>query len=78
MQGAAPLVIDVDSADILATLIALKSEAERVLGVSVPLKFTFSGGGEAHLLAKEIGQAGIGVVLTQPRPFPKMWDAHKM
>ncbi|KAI0710591.1 carbohydrate esterase family 9 protein [Earliella scabrosa] len=77
-KGAAPLVIDVDSADIMATLIALKSEAERVLGVSVPLNLTFSGGGEAHLLAKEIGQAGIGVILTQPRPFPKMWDAHKI
>ena len=62
----------------MATLIALKSEAERVLALSAPLKFTFSGAREAHLLAKEIGEAAIGVILTQPRPFPQTWDAHRM
>ncbi|KAI0692924.1 composite domain of metallo-dependent hydrolase [Cerioporus squamosus] len=77
-KGVAPLVIDVDSADIMATLISLKSEVEHHLGLDTPLRFTFTSGGEAHLLAKELGQAGIGVVLTHPRPFPKTWEMRRI
>ena len=62
----------------MATLISLKSEVEHDLALSAPLKITFTGAREAHLLAKEIGQAGIGVILTEPRPFPKEWEARRM
>lgn len=62
----------------MATLISLKSEVERSLSLPAPLRFTFTGASEAHLLAQELGQAGVGVVLTQPRPFPKAWETRRM
>lgn len=67
-----PLVINVDSADIMATLILLKSEVETSIGET--LKFTFVGGSESHLLASEISGAGIGVILIPSRPFPVTWE----
>ncbi|KAF8967351.1 hypothetical protein BDZ97DRAFT_1938242 [Flammula alnicola] len=36
------------------------------------LKLTFSGGTEAHLLAKEIATAGVSVILTSSRPYPAL------
>ncbi|KAH6910360.1 hypothetical protein BKA70DRAFT_1272879 [Coprinopsis sp. MPI-PUGE-AT-0042] len=60
-------VIDVQSADIMATLIELKAEVDsRLEGKKA--KFTFVGANEAHLLAKEIGQAGVGVILSPALP----------
>ncbi|RPD56488.1 composite domain of metallo-dependent hydrolase [Lentinus tigrinus ALCF2SS1-7] len=77
-KGEAPLVIDVESADIMSTLISLKSEVERTLSLTAPLRFTFTGAGEAYLVAKELGNAKIGVILTQPRPFPKAWETRRI
>jgi hypothetical protein len=48
-----PLVIEVGNADIMATLLNLKAEAEERLGTTMHM--VFSGATEAHLLAKEIG-----------------------
>lgn len=48
-----PLVIEVGSADIMATLLNLKAEAEERWGTT--MRMVFSGATEAHLLAKEIG-----------------------
>jgi hypothetical protein len=41
------------------------------------LKFTFSGATEAHLLARELRHAGVGV-LVHPRPFPYTWESRRM
>jgi hypothetical protein len=60
----------------MASLIQLKKEAEE--NSRRPIRLTFSGASEAHLLAKEIGQAGIGVILTSPRPFPATWESSRM
>ena len=49
-----PLVIEVDSADIMATLLVLKAEAEDRWGTT--MRMVFSGATEAHILAKEIGK----------------------
>ena len=46
------LVIEVTSADIMATLLALKGEVEERLG-SV-MRVVFAGATEAHLIAAEI------------------------
>ena len=43
----------VDSADIMATLLKLKVEAENAKNSTV--KLVFSGASEAHLLAEDIG-----------------------
>jgi hypothetical protein len=75
MQGDIPLVIDVVESDIIATLVELKREIEAESG---PLKVTLSGATEAHLVAKQLGEAGIGVIVTEPRPFPHSWEEKDM
>ena len=51
-----PLVIDVDSADIMASLLILKVDVEDRIGSR--MRMVFSGGAEAHLLAREISKFG--------------------
>lgn len=68
--------MEVQSADIMASIIQLKKDVEVYSGNTIQL--TFSGASEAHILAKEIGQAGIGVILTSPRPFPGTWESRRM
>jgi hypothetical protein len=48
-----PLVIQTHDADVMATLLKLKAEAEDRLGTR--MRMVFSGATEAHLLAQEIG-----------------------
>jgi len=60
----------------MATLINLKAEFEAETGRK--LRLTFSGASEAHILAKEIAEADISVVLTSPRPFPMLWEQKRM
>ncbi len=69
-------MIAVDSADIMATLIVLKREIESTTVTRT--QFTFVAAPEAHLLAKEIGEAGIGVVLRPVRPFPLSWKSRRI
>jgi len=57
--------------DIMASLLHLKAEYDRKSSRS--LRLTFAGAAEAHLLAQEIGEAGVSVVLTPSRPFPDTW-----
>ena len=71
-----PLVVKVNSADIMATLLNLKREFEDINGNN--LRLTFSGAAEAHLLAEEIATAGISVILTSPRPYPYTWEQRRM
>ncbi|KII92273.1 hypothetical protein PLICRDRAFT_172382 [Plicaturopsis crispa FD-325 SS-3] len=75
-DGILPIVLRVDSADIIATLIQLKQEVEAAKGHAI--KFTLVGGAEAHLLAKEIASANIGVILTPPRSFPYTWEQKRI
>ncbi|KAI1784449.1 composite domain of metallo-dependent hydrolase [Ganoderma leucocontextum] len=81
-QGEATLVVEAESADVIATVIELKLEVEGASrsagGGEKALKVTIAGGREAHLLARELGAAGVGVLLTQPRPFPKEWEARRI
>lgn len=71
-----PLVIDVHSADIIASVVALKKEVERETGQK--LRVTITGATEAHLLAHELAFANIGVILNPPRPFPYVWGSRRM
>lgn len=68
--------MDVHSADIMGSLIKLKEEIEEYSGSEIRL--VFSGASEAHLLAKEIGRAGVGVILNPSRPFPGEWRSRRM
>ncbi|TCD67498.1 hypothetical protein EIP91_012303 [Steccherinum ochraceum] len=75
-MGSVPLVIQVNSADVMATLIKLKADVEEQRGSH--MRWVFAGASEAHLLAHEIAQAKIGVILTSPRPFPGPWDSRRI
>jgi len=74
-------VVDVESADIMATLLRLKAEIEHKVfsetNLHKELKFTFAGATEAHLLARELRHARVGV-LVHPRPFPYTWESRRM
>ena len=70
------LVVHTDSADIIATLILLKREVEEAYGSSV--KMTITGALEAHLLAKEIAEAGVGIIQVTSQPFPALWEMRRM
>jgi hypothetical protein len=70
------LVIHVESADIMATLIHLKSDVESKSNVAT--KWTFTGASEAHLLARELAKADVGVVLIPARPFPSTWEQRRI
>lgn len=76
IKGEATLVVDVENADIMATLLQLKDEYEAHSGVE--LRLTFSGATEAHLLAQEIAGAGVSVIVTQSKPFPETWEQRRM
>ena len=54
--------MNVDSADVMATLLKLKAEVEDAKGSTI--KLVFSGATEAHLLAAEIGNPSPDIVLA--------------
>jgi hypothetical protein len=72
------LVVEVHSADIIATLITLKKEVEDT--TKMEMRLTIAGGAEAHLLAKELAAANVGVILTPSRlgPFPYVWEGRRL
>lgn len=64
------------SADVIATLIELKRQVER--HTKTRIRLTIAGGGEAHILAKELGKANVGVILNPVRPFPASWESRRI
>jgi len=60
----------------MATLLSLKQEVENSTGMK--LQMVFSGAAEAHLIAKEIGDAGVGVIVAPSRPFPAIWSKRRI
>ncbi|KAL4067994.1 hypothetical protein J3A83DRAFT_3786026 [Scleroderma citrinum] len=75
-EGRSTLVVDVNNADIMATLLRLKAEYES--RTSKPLRLTFAGAQESHLLANEIASAGVSVIVTRPKPYPETWDKRRI
>ncbi|CAE6499562.1 unnamed protein product [Rhizoctonia solani] len=72
IKGEMPLVVLVENADIMATLLDLKVELEDLSNSKLHL--VFSGATESHLIADEIAKAGVGVILAPLRPMPQFWD----
>lgn len=68
--------MEAHNADIIATLILLKQEVEATLRREIRL--TINGASEAHLLAKHLGEANIGVILSPPRSSPLVWEQRRM
>ncbi|KAG2742359.1 hypothetical protein P692DRAFT_20879650 [Suillus brevipes Sb2] len=75
-MGETTLVVNVESADIMATLLRLKDEYRAHSGRE--LRMTFSGATEAHLLAHEIAKAGVSVIVTQSKPYPSTWEQRRI
>ncbi|KAF8332695.1 composite domain of metallo-dependent hydrolase [Cantharellus anzutake] len=71
-DGKIPLVVDVSKADHIATLLELKTEIDEFTGNK--LRLVLAGAHEAHLLAKEISDASVSVILIPARQFPDTWD----
>ncbi|KAJ6577402.1 carbohydrate esterase family 9 protein [Mycena capillaripes] len=76
LQGEIPLVIEAHGADIIASLILLKKEVENTKGRTIQM--TITGGAEAHLLAQELGETGVGVILNPVRSFPYKWEDRRI
>ncbi|KAG9316550.1 carbohydrate esterase family 9 protein [Chiua virens] len=70
-KGEIPVVVKTHGADMIASLVKLKKEVEA--SRNVQLKLTLAGAAEAHLLAKELAEANIGVIVTPSRPFPQTY-----
>ncbi|KAH9898533.1 carbohydrate esterase family 9 protein [Cubamyces lactineus] len=75
-EGDTPLVVAVESADAIASLISLKGEVEHKLGRAIQM--TLIGATEAHLLAEELGHANVGVIVSPTRPFPDHWEKRRI
>ncbi|EAU91444.1 amidohydrolase [Coprinopsis cinerea okayama7 len=75
-DGRLPLVVEAHSADVIATLLILKQQVE--LDARKSIQMTITGASEAHLLAKELANAGVGVVLSPSRPFPATWEDRRI
>ena len=60
-------MVNVGSADIIATLISLKKEVEAKTGNTI--KMTIAGATEAHLVADELADANVGVIVTPTRSY---------
>ncbi|KAG1827623.1 uncharacterized protein BJ212DRAFT_1494927 [Suillus subaureus] len=69
-------IVDVESADIMATLLRLKDEYEAHSGRE--LRMTFAGATEAHIIAHEIARAGVSVIVTQSKPYPSTWEQRRI
>ncbi|KAG8864537.1 hypothetical protein FRB96_005040 [Tulasnella sp. 330] len=61
-QGTLPLIVHVNNADVIARLLKLKSDVEKMTGT--PIRMAFFGGLESYLLAAEIAAAHVGVIVA--------------
>lgn len=75
-KGRLTLVVEAHSADVIATLLILKQEIEA--DTRARMRMTITGASEAHILAKEIAEAQVGVILVPSRSFPYKWEDRRM
>ncbi|KAH8116655.1 composite domain of metallo-dependent hydrolase [Phellopilus nigrolimitatus] len=76
MEGESTLVVEAQSMDVISTILLLKKEVE--LATGVPVKLTIAGAAEAHLIAKNLADANVGVVVSPLRPFPATWESRRI
>ncbi|RSL41546.1 hypothetical protein CEP54_015786 [Fusarium duplospermum] len=84
VNGERVLALTINGADGIATALKIKSEVEDVLletgvaGSAQRLKLAIIGGAEAHLVAKELAEAGVGVILSQLQSLGDTWDSRRV
>jgi hypothetical protein len=70
-KGDIPLVVAVNRADLMASLLNLKQE------VAPGMRMVFEGAAEAWLIPREIQEANVGVIVSPPRSLPSTWDERR-
>ncbi|KAJ4478297.1 hypothetical protein J3R30DRAFT_3890154, partial [Lentinula aciculospora] len=75
-EGVIPLVVEVHNADIMASLIMLRAEVDSKIGGQ--MRMVFVGATEAWLLAEQLSQARVGVILTSLQPVASTWDQKRI
>ncbi|KAF1356323.1 amidohydrolase [Delphinella strobiligena] len=74
VTGELPLVLKVHSADTIATIIKLTSEIENA---GATPNVIIIGAAESHLVANEIAEAGIAVVVAPLLAYSQTWDQRR-
>ncbi|KAK4547193.1 hypothetical protein LTR36_001414 [Oleoguttula mirabilis] len=81
VAGKTALVIDVHSADIIASVLRLKAEVEAATAAksseSHAIRLVIFGGAESHLLAPELAAANVSVVLAPLLAYGVSWDQRR-
>ncbi|TFK48234.1 composite domain of metallo-dependent hydrolase [Heliocybe sulcata] len=77
-EGETTLVVETHSADVIASLLFLKKEVEGKVRGGGKIKLTIMGASEAHLLASELADAGVGVIVAPVRPQPYEWERRRV
>ncbi|ODN78842.1 hypothetical protein L202_04386 [Cryptococcus amylolentus CBS 6039] len=70
--GELRLVVEVRQADVMSALVRLKKE------VGGEGKWTFLGGHETWLIAEELADANIGVIVAPARSYPEEWSERRI
>ncbi|KAM0201090.1 hypothetical protein ACHAPA_008165 [Fusarium lateritium] len=84
INGERVLALTINSADGIATALRIKSEIEGVLSTvdtakrAQRLKIAIIGGAESHMVAKELGEAEVGVVLSPLQSIGDSWDSRRV
>nr|XP_031860080.1 uncharacterized protein CI109_004444 [Kwoniella shandongensis]KAA5527152.1 hypothetical protein CI109_004444 [Kwoniella shandongensis] len=70
-KGELTLVVKTSKADVIAAVVRLKKE------VGDKVKITILGGHESWLIADELAEANIGVIVSPARSYPGDWDSRR-
>ncbi|KAK8204792.1 amidohydrolase [Phyllosticta capitalensis] len=70
-----PLVIAVDSADTIASILRMKATVEKAANSKI--RIALVGGAESHLVANELAEADVGVVLAPLLQYSQSWDQRR-
>ena len=80
VAGKMALAITVHSADTISSLLDVKTsvdEAISIFGGDVKIRLVIIGGAEAHLVARNLAEAGVGVVLAPMQSYAVSWDQRR-
>ncbi|KAF5009827.1 hypothetical protein FDECE_3986 [Fusarium decemcellulare] len=83
VNGERVLALTINGADGIATALKIKSQIEDALlkvGTSrvERIKVAIIGGAESHLVAKELAEAGVGVILSPLQSTGESWDSRRV
>lgn len=79
-NGSLPLVIEVHSADTIASLLRLKKEVSKALAAinsSADLRLVLFGGAESWILADQLSEANVSVILSPLFSYATTWDQRR-